>query len=103
MIIVSQDKDVIVNFNNVENIWINNPLENDDGKFEIRAESYSNNMLIGEYETEEKAKEVLQELADTYIGISSLENIVKDLTFDENTQVRIRPKVYYMPYEMPES
>lgn len=38
MIILSQDKDVIVNFDNVENIWIKNPLENDEGKFEIRAQ-----------------------------------------------------------------
>lgn len=66
MIIISQEKDVIVNFDNVENIWINNPLENDEGKFEIRAESYSNNMLIGEYKTEERAKEVLKEIVFKY-------------------------------------
>ena len=66
MIIVSQDKDVIVNFDNVENIWINNPLENNEGKFEIRAESYSSNMLIGEYETEKRAKEVLIDIVENY-------------------------------------
>ena len=66
MIIVSQDKEVIVNFNNVENIWINNALENNEGKFKIRAESYSNNMLIGEYKTEERAKEVLEEIIEAY-------------------------------------
>ena len=83
MIIVSQDKDVIVNFNNVENIWINNPLENDDGKFEIRAESYSNNMIIGKYETEERVKEVLQEILIRYKATEGLKvsfNKISDKT-----------------------
>lgn len=91
MIIVSQDKDVIVNFDNVENVWINNPLENDEGKFEIRAESYSNNMLIGEYETEERAKEVLAEIVDTYTKIGT--------TFKTYSGVE---KQAVSVYEMPE-
>lgn len=66
MIIVSQDRAVIVNFNNVENVWINNPLENTEGKFEIITESYSNNRLMGEYDTEERAKEVLKEIMKEY-------------------------------------
>ena len=72
MVIVSQDKDVIVNFKNVENIWINNPLENAEGKFEIRAESYSNNMIIGEYATEKRAKEVLKEIGERYSNWQNL-------------------------------
>lgn len=104
MIIVSQDKDVIVNFNNVENIWINNPLENNEGKFEIRAESYSNNIFIGEYTTEERAKQVLQEIIEVFtteeffhINKSSLNNL------DELAEPKyiLRPvsksKVYRMP------
>lgn len=91
MIIISQDKDVIVNFDNVENIWINNPLENNDGKFEIRAESYSNNMVIGEYETEKRAKEVLQDITNTYLIIG--------YTFEELNGSKQRLPIYKMPEE----
>jgi hypothetical protein len=62
MIIVSQDEDLIINFNNVTVIGIaqNNPKEIDsittDGE-----EQY-----LGEYKTEERAKEVLQEIITTY-------------------------------------
>lgn len=97
MIIVSQDRNEIINFENVERIDVTtatNPV-----CFNINYETNGTRDLLGQYATEEKAKEVLQEITDTFIGISALENIEKDLTFDENTQVRIRPKVYYMPKE----
>lgn len=73
MIIVSQDKDVIINFDNVEDLWINNPLENDNGNFEIRAETHSNNINIGEYQTIERAKEVLKEIIEQFT-VSKIEN-----------------------------
>lgn len=66
MIIVSQDREEIVNFDNIEDIWINNPLENDEGEFEIRAESCSYNNIIGEYKTEKRAKEVIEEIIKQY-------------------------------------
>ena len=67
MIIVSQDKTMIFNFNNIENIGIGNPLENIDGRFIILSETTSDNQYpIGEYKTEEKAKEVLQEIIKEY-------------------------------------
>lgn len=63
MIIVSQDKTMIFNFNNIETIGIGNPLENINGKFIILAETTSDNQYpIGEYKTEERAKEVLNEI-----------------------------------------
>ena len=66
MLILSQDGDTIVNLDNVEGIWINPPLNNNDGLFEIRAETYSSNMVIGEYDTEKRAKEILIEIATIY-------------------------------------
>lgn len=66
MIIVSQDKSVIVNFNNVEAIEIGNVEEN-QGKGTIYARLMSDYFYkIGEYKTEERAKEVLQEIIKEY-------------------------------------
>ena len=64
MIIVSQDKETIVNFNNITEIT------QKDGKIGITNDVSNNNFqLIAEYETEERAKEVLQEIANTYTKI----------------------------------
>lgn len=68
MIIVSQDKSVIVNFNNVEAIEIGNVEEN-QCKGTIYARLVSDYFYkIGEYKTEERAKEVLQEIIKTMIA-----------------------------------
>ena len=73
MIIVSQDKSAILNFNNTEAIAILNPLENNDGMFKVCAITPSDNeYTLGKYVTEERAKEVLQE-------------IIKDFSFTELT------------------
>lgn len=95
MIIVSQDKTKAINFKRLNYIQVSKVDEN-KSIIEIN-HSDCNYLIIAEYKTEERAKEVLQEIVDTFIGIRAIENIEKDLTFDENTQVRIRPKVYYMP------
>ena len=52
--------------NNKESIWIGNPLEDDEGMFTIKAEGYSSADILGVYETEERAKEVLQEIIEKY-------------------------------------
>lgn len=63
MVIVSQDKKMIFNYENIEAIGIGDPLENNNGKFAILIETISDNQYpIAEYETEERAKEVLQEI-----------------------------------------
>lgn len=99
MIIVSQDKEVIVNFNNVENIWIYNPLENNEGKFEIRAETHSNNMFIGAYKTEERAKEVLGEIINIYKATEAFK-VVSGRILDSTGAVAINKGfVYEMPEE----
>ena len=73
MIIVNQDKTMIFNYKNIETIGIGNPLENDDGKFAILIETISDNQYpIGLYETEERAKEVLQEIVERYEGWQNL-------------------------------
>ena len=67
MIIVSQDKTKILNFDNIEVMGIGNPLENNDGKFQILVDTTNDNEFsIAEYETEERAKQVLQEIIGLY-------------------------------------
>ena len=63
MIIVSQDKDVIVNFDRTQNIWIDDDvLDKTNTSFDIVADEQT----IGTYATEERAKEVLQEIIERY-------------------------------------
>ena len=61
MIIVSQNRKTIVNFNNICNIDVNSWGTGE--KFTIDCNDVSNfEILLGEYETEERAKEVLEAL-----------------------------------------
>lgn len=62
MIIISQDKTEIINFNNIESIWI---CSDEEGIFTIEATADTNTSL-GKYKTEERAKEVLQEIIEYY-------------------------------------
>lgn len=63
MIIVSQDKDVIVNFDRTQNIWIDDDvLDKTNTSFDIVADEQT----IGTYATEERAKEVLNGIIRAY-------------------------------------
>lgn len=65
MIIVSQDKTKIVNFDNLIQIYITQN-EEETANF-IRYESVDSLYEdLGEYKTEERAKEVLQEIIKSY-------------------------------------
>lgn len=99
MIIVNQDKSEIINFDNVFKLCIKNwstykesiPYKN----FAIFAEKNSDKLaddFLGEYDTKERAKEVLQELVQNLYIKSNL-NITSNC-IDLSTQ-----EVYYMPKE----
>lgn len=60
MIIVSQDETSIINFDNIEEIYVS-------WKFISVNYSLNNNECIAEYKTEERAKEVLQEIVKATI------------------------------------
>ena len=64
MIIVSQDKKIISNFENIIGIQINEHIANSDGEkeYEIVVITEKRECVVGVYETEERAKEVLQEM-----------------------------------------
>lgn len=90
MIIISQDKTMILNFKNIEAIGIGNPLEDKDGKFKILCNTTSDNQYpMAEYETEERAKEVLQQIVRKYAQYFE----------DRERKPIIIPKVYEMPKE----
>ncbi len=83
MIIVNQEKDNIINFNNLERIYV---WENNT----VRADTiYQNNLLLGIYKTRKRAEEVLQEILNKY----------RQYNLDNNKAVTIIPKVFEMPKE----
>lgn len=93
MIIVSQDRDNIINFDKIKNIWIDdNILDKTNTDFEICADGES----LGHYKTEEKAKEVLQEIQERYEHTQYLKcfNRINDLY-----EVGIKDFAYEMPEE----
>ena len=89
MLILSQDQSFILNFDNIESIEIGN-FEENRGRGIIYARLTSDYFYtIGEYNTIERAKEVLQEIIKNYK--------INDLI--QSDSVTIRNKVVY---EMPE-
>lgn len=89
MIIVSQGKTAHINYDNIEATYL---LKKDD-KIQINMRG-NYDYTIGEYETMERAKEVLQEILEHYDKLKT--NIVYSIS-DKNYPIEI--KSYY---EMPE-
>ncbi len=80
MIIMSQDRTEAFNFYEIFRLyvdnWSNEEFATEPNCFCIKAEKSSNNMIcafLGEYKTEERAKEVLQEIVNLF-GIRKIEN-----------------------------
>lgn len=97
MIIVSQDKDLIVNFDNITVIGIaENNLKEIDSITTDGAEQF-----LAEYATEERAKEVLQEIVKKYSSYMQLNGgpaIIQGQS-DIAPAIYNIPKVYVMPEE----
>ncbi len=101
MIIVSQKKEVI-NFDNVTRIFIADFSEDGDG-FGIGADTNSAESQcwdLGYYETEQRAKEILEEIIKKYSSYLKLDGgpaILKG-------QIDIQPNIFNIPkvYTMPE-
>ena len=101
MIIVSQEQNEILNFNNIMNIQVTNCEEDgyliSAGFIVGRDDNYRD---LGYYKTKERAKEILQEIEKTYSSYLSLSGgpaIMKG-------QMDIQPNIFNIPkvYEMPE-
>ena len=98
MIIVSQDKDNVINYDNVKSLWIDdNVLDKTNTTFHINADDD----FLGEYKTEERAKEVLKEIVEKYSSYLELKGGVAFMQGGMNIQPNIFniPKVYEMPEE----
>jgi hypothetical protein len=91
MLIVSQDKEEIVNFDKVESIWI---CSDEEGRFTIEATADTNSTL-GYYETKERAKEILEEIVKEYENVKA----IFDCTTRKIKNYINKPKVYKMPKE----
>lgn len=89
MIIVSQDKVANINYNNIEAIYM---LKKDD-KIEINVRG-NYDYTIGKYKTEERAKEVLQEIVKTYVLTEQYK------VEDERTRIKLMMEGVLL-YEMP--
>ena len=96
MIIINQDKTEIFNFEEIFRLyvdnWSNEEFETEPNCFCIKAEKSSDNMIyafLGEYKTEERAKEVLQEIVSKY----------KTTLYNSKTNETVVnvPKIYEMP------
>lgn len=84
MIIVSQDKKAIHNFDNILSLQV-------EGSDVIVYDTINDGSSIGTYSTEERAKEVLQEIVSKY----------KTTLYNSKTNETVVnvPKVYEMPTE----
>ena len=83
MIIVNQDRELMINFDKIVRTYIES---NDNGKFEIIAETDGLEESLGEYETQERAREVLEEIQSRYLQYH-----------ERNGKVIVLPKRYRMP------
>ena len=95
MVIIGQEGKTIINFKRINFLNIE---EADNNKFNILI-NYGDDIegIIATYENEERAKEVLEEIVESYLGVNIIEEQDRQLNFDENTQIRIRPHCYRMP------
>ena len=107
MLILSQDKSEIFNFNEIFRLyidtWSSKEFATEPDCWCIRAEKTSDNMIcafLGEYDTEERAKEVLQEIIKKYSSYLELKGGPAIL----QGQMDIQPNIFNIPkvYEMPE-
>lgn len=104
MIIVSQDKKMFVNFNSIVSVYvIKNYVSEEKGYQGYNIDFATNeeiNFVLATYDTEERAKEVLQEITRKYSSYLKLEGGPAIL----QGQMDIQPNIFNIPkiYEMPE-
>lgn len=96
MIIVNQKKDLLINFENIEEIYIQEELVDKTQDYKIPHMIYagtgSGRIELGTYKTEEEAKKVLGEIINKFLEFMLIRN-----TNGHIQGIEIKPKVYTMP------
>lgn len=97
MIIVSQNRKVISNFENLIGIQIEEHIANADGEREYKLKTITENKTcnLGFYETERRAVEVLEELTNKYLEYAAVQSKNGRSTIN----AVMLPKAYIMPKE----
>ena len=90
-------KDELVNFDRIESIWIG---ADEEGRVTIEATADINSTL-GTYSTEERAKEVLEEILE-YKSMFEFFKYVTDDVQEKMVDDFIKNNVIFNTYEMPE-
>ena len=101
MIIVSQDKNEILNFNNIMNIQVTNCEEDgyliSAGFIVGRDDNYRD---LGYYKTEERAKEVLQQIACRYSAeemYKRADSKTQEVLTRHYVEIEVIPYIFEMP------
>ena len=92
MIIISQDKMKIYNFNVIFGLYV-------DDWFNIRVEKSSDNMIddfLGKYETEERAQEIITEIAQSYLDAENYKYLNERMTTEQLNNMQ-NGLIYEMP------
>lgn len=107
MIIVSQDKKTILNFDNIQDIRIERYTTHQKGKYIYKIfggnfEGYATE--IGNYETEERAKEILEEIIKCYANTEQYKCLsgMPNCAYEEKVNVLNKLAENAVIYEMPQ-
>lgn len=98
MVIVSQNKKEVINFENILSVKFFHDDEDSECLYELYTTVNApgdNYILLGSYSTSERAKEVLKEIVDKYKQYATISNAIGS---DIRGMYNI-PKVYEMPKE----
>ena len=66
MIILNQKKDIVINFSNVVSIYVQ------EKNVQVLMTFIEDSLILGKYATEERAKEVLEEIIERYTNWNNL-------------------------------
>lgn len=98
MIIISQDRESVVNTNNIQGIQI---TLRTDGRWRIGAITETLGIVLGIYEKKERAKEILQEIENS-IGMTEMFNVISDTEVQKQILENIEKEKYTISrYAMP--
>lgn len=102
MIIISQEREKIINFDKVLMVEIDdNVLDRTETTFAITVETDGTAIELGYYSTKERAKEVLQQIACRYSS-EEMYKRANSKTQEELTRNYVEIKIIPYIFEMPE-